>query len=329
VNTKDISLSIYSFGYAAGFISDSRPEAARPMVALDNIADIASQSGLGGIEFPVDRHYPIDQMDKAEAFILKHRCRGMRTAVDLETFDPDYVRALLPVVVRAELGFVRIKMAGMYGGNRYAEPLFAAWTAEFIQKLKDIVPALKASGVRLLIENHQDLGADDLLDIIHCTSAAVVGINWDIGNSLAVLDTPASFLEKCHEYIGNIHLKDYQLYKRPNGFAMKRCALGSGVAELDRIIPQARRLCGRVPMAIELGAQHARCADVFERCYWEAYPACSVVDKIGFFSFLNTNTHSGDSRSAWELGLTGEEIIASEFLELATSVAFLKDVDSD
>jgi hypothetical protein len=216
----------------------------------------------------------------------------------------------------------------MYGGNRYKEPRFGEWTSTFVAGLRELIPDLECSGVRLLIENHQDLGADDLVSIIKNTSQECIGINWDIGNALAVLDTPESFLAKTHRFIGNVHLKDYELYRLPAGFAMKRCALGQGVAGLDAIIPRLMQLCGPVPMAIELGAQHARVADVFERGYWEAYPAYTVAEKVPFFAFLNAHLRDdGHWRTAWEEGATGAQVIASELEEMERSVAFLKSVN--
>jgi sugar phosphate isomerase/epimerase len=327
VTSHDISLSIYSFGYAAGFLTDRRQEAAAPIVDVDNIAEFAARFDLGGIEVPIDRYFSIDHIAGAETFISRHLQDGLRVALDLETFDPAYIRALLPVVERTQLGWVRIKMSGMYGGNRYKEPRFAEWMASFAGGLRDLIPDLKAAGVRLLIENHQDLGADDLVAIINRTSPECVGINWDVGNSLAVLDTPESFLAKTHSFIGNVHLKDYQLYRLATGFAMKRCALGAGVVGLDTVIPQLRQSCGAIPMAIELGAQNARFADVFTRQYWDAYEPYSVANKVEFFAFLNRNLRDGDHwKSLWEQGAPGATVIASEIEELERSVAFLRSI---
>ena len=325
MNLREVSLSIYSFGYSAGFIHDRRPEAAMPVVTIDNILDLAQQHGLGGIEFPVDRYFKTEELEKAHNFIRRILDKGMHVAVDLEDFQPAYIRALLPILSRSGLKFVRIKMSGFYGGNRYREPAFSQWLSNFVEGLRSLQPDLHDSGIKLLIENHQDLGADDLARIIGATSSDCVGINWDIGNSLAVLDTPETFLRKAGDFIGNVHLKDYRLFRCEGGFYLSRCSLGRGVVDFAMLLPELRRRQGTIPMAIELGAQQARQADVFTNAYWEAYPPYAVTEKLEFFSFLDSHLLNGDGwKGVWELNLPGQAIVESEMKELQDSIAFLK-----
>lgn len=324
MNLREISVSIYSFGYSAGFIRDDRPEAIAPMITLETIADLAAKYGLGGIEFPVDRYYKAGELDRADSFISEVCRRGMRASVDLENFDVSYLRALLPILSRNQLRFVRIKMSSFYGGNRYREPGFENQRSTLIKTLRLLLPELRDRGVKLLIENHQDLGASDLIQIIGATSADCVGVNWDIGNSWAVLDTPETFLKKAGGCIGNIHLKDYKLFRCEKGFFLSRCALGEGVADFASLLSELRRLQGPVPMTIELGAQNTRRADVFDPAYWEAYGPSLAKEAIEFFSVLNTHLLDGeDWKTPWERNLPGKVIVESEMKEFEQSVAFL------
>ena len=330
MNLDDISLSIYSFGYAAGFIRDERPEAAAPTIGILNLPDVATRHGLGGIEFPIDRYFSLSALEQAEAFIAGVRRRGLRVAIDLEQFDPSYILATLPVLARQELGFARIKMATWYGGNRYLEPSFGQQVRAFTAGLQVLEPQLRAHRVRLLIENHQDLGADDLLRIIAEISSEWIGVNWDIGNSLAVLDTPESFLRKAAQFIGNVHLKDYRVVQRQTGFALCRCALGDGVVDFAGVLADLARQHGVVPMTIELGAQLARQADVFTKAYWQAYPPCPTSEMAEFFGFIARHARSADGgESAWERRLSGQAIIDSEMKELERSVTFLRRLELD
>jgi len=324
MNLRQVSLSIYSFGYAAGFLHDDRPEAAPPVVTIGNVAELARQYGLGGIEFPVDRYFKIHELDKAETFVGGLLKDGMNVAVDFEHFDVPYIRAFLPVLSRNRLPFARIKMSGFYGGNRYLEARFADQVADFVGALRSLLPELRREGIKLLIENHQDLGAEDLIRIIGATSADCIGINWDIGNSLAVLDTPETFLRKAGGFIGNVHLKDYRLYRCEKGFYLVRCALGEGVVEFASLLAGLKQQ-GAVPMAVELGAQIARRADVFEPAYLEAYRPLAGHDTREFFAFLDARLREGDGwKSPWERNCSGRAIIESERNDVVRSVAFLK-----
>lgn len=326
---KNVSLSIYSFGYAAGFIKDERPEAAAPVVTLENIGEFALRYGLGGIEFPVDRYFPLQSLGESGRFIKEVHRRGLSAAVDLETFEPNYIRGLLPVLADNGIDFARIKMSGIYGGSRYAEPRFADLVDDFVAGLRELLPDLRHRGIRLLIENHQDLGSDDLIAVIGATCARHIGITWDMGNSLAVIDTPEGFLHKAAGFIGNVHLKDYRLCRGQGGVRLVRCALGDGVVDFPRILPALKSLHGTIPMAIELGAQKYRQADVFKPEYWRAYPPQHVDKKADFFSMLLEKALPEDaSLSPWERGLPGQVIIESELDDLERSVAYLRRLDA-
>lgn len=328
MNLQGVSLSLYSFGYSAGFVRDDRPEAAAPQVTLENLSDLARKHGLGGIEFPVDRYFPKDALAKADLFLEGLRQKGTRVTLDVENFDPIYLRALLPFLRRNGLGFARIKMSGFYGGNRYQQPDFREAFRTFIRELRSLIPELRKERIRLLIENHQDLGVDDLLEVIQATSPDCVGINWDIGNSLAVLDTPESFLRKAGRWIGNVHLKDYRLFRALSGFYLSRCALGEGAVDFGPLLSELAQQGGTVPMTIELGAQTTRRADIFQKAYWEAYPPQAVSEVIPFFSFLNHHLLDGEGwKTPWERGLPGREIIEQEMAQIQRSVRFLQGIE--
>jgi 3-oxoisoapionate decarboxylase len=328
MNLRDINLSIYSFGYSAGFINDDRPEAAPPTIFIDNIADLADEYGFGGIEFPIDRYFPIDRVNEAQSFIEMLKERGLRSAIDLETFDRAYIEKLIPILQKTGISWARIKMSGFYGGNRYRESDFHKWVDEFVGSLFSLTPMLRNAGIILLIENHQDLGADDLAKIVGTVAADCVGVNWDVGNSLPVPDSPETFLEKTAGFIGNVHLKDYRLYRSENGYRMIRCPLGEGVIDFQSLLRRLQQSKGVVPMALELGAQNARHADIFETAYWEAYSPVTVAEKIPFFAFLNRHLEDGDNwESKWERRKSGAEIIQGEKDDLEQSIAFLKKLE--
>ena len=325
MHLKEVSLSIYSFGYSAGFIDDKRPESAAPTICIENIAELALRNSLGGIEFPVDRYFPIGEINKAETCISDLQKQDLRVVIDIENFDPEYIRQLLPILSSKGLRFARIKMSNFYGGNRYKQPEFKKWFGEFIEQLLGLLPELQSHNVMLLIENHQDLGADDLIQIIGATSADYIGITWDMGNSLSISDTPKTFLKKSIGFIGNVHLKDYRLYRSQEGYYLSRCALGEGVVQFGPLLKRLVRYRKSFPMAIELGSHKSRHSDIYKAAYWEAYDTFTVAEKIDFFSFLNQNTLDGDNwMTPWERNLTGQEIIASEMNEFEQSISFLK-----
>ena len=77
----------------------------------------------------------------------------------------------------------------------------------------------------MAIENHQDFNSLELLDIANSFDPALIGITWDIGNSLAVGDTINSFYTNTSHLIKNVHLKDYKVFHSTNGIRLVRCPI--------------------------------------------------------------------------------------------------------
>ena len=125
-----------------------------------------------------------------------------------------------------------------------------------------------------------------------------------------------------------MHLKDYRIFRSEKGYYLSRCALGDGVVDFGPLLKQLIRCRGSVPMAIELGAQNVRHADIYKPAYWEAYRPTLVTEKIDFFSFLNRNLQDGDGwMSLWERQFPGNEIVATEMEEVKRSVSFLEQLE--
>mgnify|MGYP001223342904 CR=1 FL=1 len=324
MNTKDISLSIYSFGYGAGFIKDERVIRAEPFIDLPKLVEMADAASMGGIEFPVDYFFGDDFAD-LNAFIESLEKINLAARLDIDTFEPDYVRNLLPVIAKRNISFVRIKMSNLFGGNRYKQGSFREVYVDFVEKLHAVLPSLGEHGIKLLIENHQDLSADELVQIINETSAELVGVNWDIGNSLPTGDTPEGFLQKTKPFIGNVHIKDYKLYRRGDGYSLCRCAIGDGVVNFENLFSA---LEPKTPMSIELGAQVTRVSDVFKSEFWENHQAVPVAEKASFFKFLVDNLHHNkEGETLWERNCSGKEIMANEMQEFEHSLQYLSTLN--
>lgn len=321
-----ISLSIYSFGYGAGFIRDDRAPARVPMT-LDDVCELAISHGLGGVEFPIDRYAPTASSGEIDAIIRTVTSRGLQARLDMETFDPAYLRSLIPLVAEHGLGFVRIKVSDFYGGNRYCHPEFAGDFQRVVAGIKDLAPMLDHHGVRLLIENHQDIMLNDYEQLWLEFDKQLVGVNWDIGNSLPACETPSGFLAKTGQAIGNVHLKDYQLTTCETGYRMVRCALGKGMIDFPDIFKVLSSSLPNVPLTIELGALNTRTADINRDEYWTAVPGKTSDEISQFRAFIAANSKSTDGlQTAWEQRQSPDAIIATELAEVSESVDYLRQL---
>lgn len=324
ITLQNISLSIYSFGYSAGFINDERIGAKNIQILTPiDVANICLNYGLGGIEIPVDRYFPDPSMDGLEDFIYKIKQMGLRLIIDLEHFSKEYLQKLIPFLILNESSFIRVKVSSFYGGNRYKNPIYQTDKLEFIKTINDSLQLLDKYQIQLLIENHQDIVVEDFKELIRKFGSNRIGVNWDIGNSFPTGETPMSFYSKLGSHIGNVHLKDYKLFKCDEGYLMSRCVLGSGVVDFKTLI----KLLLDKPLTIELGALNSRIADINNPEYWIHTKGINDEEIKKFKSYIDSICIlSDDWKSIWEMGAEPNDIFKSEFREILDSISFLTKI---
>jgi sugar phosphate isomerase/epimerase len=324
---SNISLSVYSFGYSAGFLIDTRRSAEKYQnKKLRDVAQYAKVLGLAGIEFPLDRYFPNPKEDNLDEFIQEMNNLKIKLTFDLENFSSEYLRSVAPYLVKYGAKFIRVKISRFYGGNRYNNPIYIQDKQLFYKNMDESLELLDQSNLKILVENHQDIVVADLKELISKYGEERIGVTWDIGNSLPSCETPNSFLNKIGGHIGNIHLKDYKLYNCKDGYIMSRCELGKGVIDFKEIFKRLLQY-GDIPMTIELGAFNCRIADINNSEYWDYSGGISLEEKHNFINYIKENVIIGKGwKTSWELGLEPEKISIIESNEIVNSVKYLSNL---
>ncbi len=320
---QDICISLYSFGFSAGFVSSG---VAPNLVNIDTLIGVCQAFGLGGVELPVDRLFPDCKDSDIERLVDKFRLHGLTVKFDLESFEPDYLEKLVPILRKVDISFVRCKIFNFYGGNRYLYPEFDVQFNAFCELVSEVVPHLKNFGVQLLVENHQDITFREYEKLWERFGPEHIGINWDIGNSLPALETPEDFLRLGKDRIGNIHLKDYKVFQCPEGYLMARCALGEGFVDYESVFKVLLMQPCAIPMSIELGALNGRVAHINSPDYWRAFGLHQSDQRVQrFVSYIAAITERQTNwKTPWEEKREPAAILRYEFQEVFRSIKFLK-----
>jgi len=323
----NIYVSIYTFGYSANFINDNRRQNNFNIITPKHLIDICNNYSLGGIELPIDKYYPEFNSKQIVSLLNLFYKNNLGVKIDFENFSKIYIKDLIPILCDYGIDFIRTKVSNFYGCNRYKHPEFHTHYNHFIRFLKDIFPTLEKYRFKILLENHQDIIIDDYFKIWEDYSSDLIGINWDIGNSLPALESPNDFLKKMYSYIGNIHLKDYKIYRSKNGYRLARCPLGKGIVDFNHIFSFLKINELEIPMTIELGAMNSRYSDIYKDTFWEALPEVNDARKRKFIKYIESNYNFYDKgKSSWENKNTPDEIFSSEMNDLNESVKFLKNI---
>lgn len=78
---------------------------------------------------------------------------------------------------------------------------------------REAVKVAEQHGIRMAIENHIDFTADEMLSLLTAVDSPWLGINFDTGNFLRLLDDPIKAMAKLAPYVYATHIKDLKVQK--------------------------------------------------------------------------------------------------------------------
>lgn len=325
---KNLSLSAYAFGYGCGFVKDNRASAAGVQnITLDRLNEMAIDFEMGGVEIPVDKYFKEKGAEVLRSYVGDLNNQGLRLIFALEKFEYDFFLLLAPIVKENNGTFVRAKISNFYGGNRFKEEIYKPDIGIFREEIKKSIDVIDKYGIRVLIENHQDVTLNDIFSLVEEFGEERIGVNWDTGNSFPTGETVTSFLEKAGALIGNVHLKDYRIQSTHNGYIMHRCALGKGIVDFDYLINSLNEQNPDMPYTIELGAMNGREAMINHQQYWPNTKGVTEKGKNELINFINSRVEKDITISTlWERNGEPSAILDAEYAEVIESVAFIKNI---
>jgi len=75
------------------------------------------------------------------------------------------------------------------------------------------VKVAEKAGVKMAMENHLDFNSDEILTILKNVNSPYLGINFDTGNFVRVLDDPIKAMEKLVKHVYATHIKDLKIQR--------------------------------------------------------------------------------------------------------------------
>lgn len=210
-----------------------------PAMTVEDYFQKAAALHLDGVHFAGLRH--LEAPEQADLSGLRRKAESLGLYFELGTggTDPDHLKSILEAAHVLGSPAVRTFYSTI---SRFAtdrpttkEAMRARLSAAAAQ-VRKVVPICEKYEIPLAFENHQDLTTEELLTLLELIGSEWVGICFDTGNSLALLDDPLESAKALGPRVKTVHLKDYQLAARADGFTMVGCALGEGAMDLDGIL---------------------------------------------------------------------------------------------
>ncbi len=130
--------------------------------------------------------------------------------------------------------------------------------------LKQAVIVAKEYDVKLAIENHIDFTSDEILRLLENVDSKYLGLNFDTGNFLRLLDDPVKGMEKLAPYVYATHVKDLypdKNYSPTDWFFFAGVPVGRGLVNNMKLAELLHKVNFDGFLAVEIDHPHTDWVD--------------------------------------------------------------------
>ncbi len=214
---------------------------------IDQLLGRVSSLGLKALQININgpRHRALTGTTSDHFDRVGTRAKEMGIALEVASggTDPSKLRLVLELARR--LGAEVVRTTVNQRGN-------TAVIAQAAKALSEVAPEYEELNVALAIENHEDLTAEQVVDLIERVGSPVVGAVYDSGNSIPFYKDPIEEARLLAPYARTTHIKDHILLQDGGRVWSVGTALGKGRIPLAEIVdvlrsaPHLKRLMTQV-----------------------------------------------------------------------------------
>jgi sugar phosphate isomerase/epimerase len=167
----------------------------------------------------------------------------------------------------ANLGHARqigAKVMRIVGGSRRTRPeRWGLHKSRLVRMLAGPVKAAQDHGIVLAIENHIDLLADEMVDLLSTINSTWLGVCLDTANNLRLFEDPVAVARLLAPWARATHVKDLGVLRGdPKQFAFwPSVPLGAGLVDVPAVLALLRKAKYKGLLAIEVDFLHPEYGD--------------------------------------------------------------------
>ncbi len=155
----------------------------------------------------------------------------------------------------AHAATIGARVMRIVGGSRRTRP--ASWAVHKRKlggMLKKLLGPAGEHGIVLAIENHIDMLADEILDLVATIDSPWLGICLDTGNNLRMFEDPLVVAEKLAPFTRATHVKDLGVRPgNPRDYSFwPSVPIGEGLVDMGKVISYLRKARYTGMLAIEV-----------------------------------------------------------------------------
>ncbi len=128
-----------------------------------------------------------------------------------------------------------------------------------VKMFKKAVPVAKDHGVKMAVENHIDFTSDEILQLLQEVDSEYLGLNFDTGNFLRLLDNPVAGMEKLAPFVYATHVKDLMPDKNASPtdwFFFAGVPVGQGLIDNEALAKLLHKANYKGFLAVEIDHPH-------------------------------------------------------------------------
>lgn len=128
-----------------------------------------------------------------------------------------------------------------------------------VKMFKKAVKVAEDLGVKMAVENHIDFTSDEILQLLEGVGSEYLGLNFDTGNFLRLLDDPVKGMEKLAPYVYATHVKDLMPDKNASPhdwFFFAGVPVGMGLIDNQKLAGYLKRADFKGFLAVEIDHPH-------------------------------------------------------------------------
>jgi 3-oxoisoapionate decarboxylase len=237
-----------------------------------NFLEYCHAMGVRGVQVAIgarDSAYSERLAKRAAAYgmYLEGIVRLPRNRTDMERFRDE--------VGTAFLAGARVLQTTLMDGHRFETFTTAAAFRRFadaaFESLTLAKEVLAMFGMKLAIENHKNLRAGELIDVVKRVESEHIGVCLDTGNSIALLEDPMEVVEALAPWALTTHIKDMAVREYERGFLLAEVTLGTGFLELTRMIQVLRAARPEIRLNLEMMTRDPLEVPCLTEKYWATF----------------------------------------------------------
>jgi sugar phosphate isomerase/epimerase len=296
-------LNPYGLTYHLGLQARGTPRANPRPAGLAGFLALAEELGAETLELWDGWLLP---MTAGELRSLRERLHG-KTLVVSSGLERAEIAPLLAIAAVLDAPLIRFALTSVLCGDRaISDPPWPQRVAAVHEKLGRFAREAAAAGRTIVVENHQDFTAAELVNICEVMGPNV-RIVYDTGNSFPVGAAPLDFIRAVAPFVAHIHLKDYRVQQTPEGFRLVRCAIGDGAVPFAELLSILGEHHAGLPAVLEPGALDVRHVRLKTAAWWRGYPPRDEATLASCLASTKRNAlpPEADWRTPWERGDDG------------------------